>query len=104
MKGKRRFTKRRSLKRRTRRLRMSRTKRAGMLRHTAKAAAKQVGNVLKEVVLNEGQTWTKGQDTLYDKYGKLQKHPTPTLNENVFNQQLPRKTPSYKGVEYDIGL
>ena len=77
-----------------------------MVRVALKNAAKQTGNVLKEVAINEGQAWTKGQDTMYDKYNKyegLKRQATPVMDENLINRNTYNTNSKTKPV-YDFDL
>lgn len=61
-------------KRRNRRKKQTRkrSRKAGMFARVGKTVARQSGDVLKEIIIGEAQTKWKGQDTLIDKYDKLQ--------------------------------
>jgi hypothetical protein len=63
-------------KRRTRRT----NRKAGMFVRVGKSVAKHSGDVLKEIVVGEAQNKWKGQDTLIDKYDKLQNMKKPNIN------------------------
>lgn len=97
----------------TRRLRKTRKTRrlrkGGMFPRIGKSVARHSGDVLKEIVIGEAQTKWKGQDTLIDKYDKLQHSTKPNLyniydKENTQVKNLPVKQIYMPNKTYDLEI